>query len=382
MSIPKPSFTVGIEEEYLLVDLDSFDLVSDPPKELMADCERVMGGHVTSEFLRSQIEVGTRVCKTVREARNQLAELRRTISRIAAQYNAAPIAASTHPFARWSAQHYTDKDRYRVLAQDMQVVARRLVICGMHIHAGIEDDDLRMDLLTQTRYFLPHILALTTSSPFWQGQNTGLKSYRLSVFDELPRTGMPAHFNSFGEYKRTVDVLISAGLIEDASKVWWDLRPHHKFPTNEMRIADVCTFVDDAATVAALFVCTCRMLYRLRRENQRWRTYPVFLLNENRWRAQRYGTDQGLVDFGKGEIVSVSNLMEELIVLLEHHAREADCIDELLSIREILTRGTSADRQLALFKRACSEGASEHEALKAVVRQLIEETMARTDVAS
>lgn len=379
MKIREPSFTVGIEEEYLLVDLDTFDLVSDPPEQLMADCERVMGSHVTSEFLRSQIEVGTGVCGTISAARNELAELRRTVARIAANYNAAPIAASTHPFALWSAQHHTDKDRYNMLAQDMQVVARRLVICGMHIHVGIDSDDLRIDLLSQVRYFLPHLLALSTSSPFWQGQDTGLKSYRLSVFDELPRTGMPTQFNSYGEYQRTIEVLVSAGLIEDASKVWWDLRPHHKFPTIEMRIADVCTLLDDAATIAALYVCICRMLYRLRRENQRWRTYPVFLINENRWRAQRYGTEQGLVDFGKGEIVPVADLVEELITLVTEDAKHQGCTSELESVRDILERGTSADRQLARYNQARGNGASEKEALQDVVRQLIEETMTATE---
>ena len=182
-------------------------------------------------------------------------------------------------------------------------MARRLVICGMHVHVGIEDDELRIDLLGQAAYFLPHLLALSTSSPFWEGQATGLKSYRLSVFDELPRTGMPHQFGSYSEYARTIEVLVNAGLIEDATKIWWDLRPSARFPTLEMRITDVCPLLADGITIAALFRCILRMLYRLRRENQRWRYYPPFLVRENRWRAQRYGTTEGMVDFGKGAVV-------------------------------------------------------------------------------
>lgn len=378
MAIREPSFTVGVEEEYLLVDAETRDLANDPPESLLAECQKLLEQQVSPEFLRSQIEVGTSVCASVGEARAELAELRRTVAGVARTHGCELIAASTHPFAHWTAQQHTDKDRYHVLARDMQVVVRRLVICGMHIHVGIDDDDLRIDILNQARYFLAHLLALSTSSPFWQGHNTGLKSYRLSVFDELPRTGLPSEFGSFGEYRRTVDVLISAGLIEDASKIWWDLRPHHKFPTIEMRLADVCTLLDDAACVAALFVCICRMLYRLRRGNQRWRTYPILLLNENRWRAQRYGTGEGLVDFGKGVIVPVGELVEELIELVGEDAEACGCRAEIEQARTIMSRGTSADRQLTRYDAAIAAGASRRDALVAVVDGLIEETLAGT----
>jgi glutamate---cysteine ligase / carboxylate-amine ligase len=375
MAIKEPSFTLGIEEEYLLVDKDSRDLVKEPPPELFAQCEEALRGRVSPEFLRSQIEVGTSVCKSVQEALEQLVHLRGTVGRIAGEFGLAPIAASTHPFAEWSSQQHTDKERYNILAKDLQHVARRLVICGMHVHVGIKDDELRIDLLGQAAYFLPHLLALSTSSPFWQGAQTGLKSYRLSVFDELPRTGLPHQFSSFSEYERTVELLVSAGLIEDATKLWWDLRPSARFPTLEMRITDVCPLIDDGIAIAALYQCILRMLYRLRRQNQRWRHYPPFLVRENRWRAQRYGIEQGLVDFGKGVVVPFPTLLEELFDLVAEDAAYFGCTAEVAHARTIVARGSSADRQLACYDAIKKLGGSEQAALVAVVDGIIEETM-------
>lgn len=379
MRIKEPSFTIGIEEEYLLVDVETRDLATEPPEALLKDCEAVLEGQVSPEFLRSQIEIGTRVCKTVDEARGEVARLRSTVASIAGKYGLAPMAASTHPFAHWSSQHHTNKERYNELAQSLQVVGRRLVICGMHIHIGVEDDDLRIDLLNQVSYFLPHLLALSTSSPFWQGENTGLKSYRLSIFDEMPRTGMPPHFSSFREYQRTVEVLKQAGVIEDATKIWWDIRPSARFPTLEMRISDVCPLLDDAICIAALYMCLCRMLYRLRRSNQRWRTYPGFLINENRWRAKRHGTEKGLIDFGLGEVVPFQDLVEEIFELVKDDAEFFGCEKEVQHAATILKRGTSADRQLERYHIHMEAGASEQEALKAVVDSLLEETLIGTD---
>src|SRR5262252_864442 len=374
MAIKEPSFTVGIEEEYLLVNKDSRDLAHEQPPELLAKCEEALRGQVSPEFLRSQIEVGTHVCNSMQEARDQLIHLRSTVGHIADEFGLAPIASSTHPFAEWSAQQHTDKERYNVIAHDLQQVGRRLVISGMHVHVGIEDDDLRIDLLGQAAYFLPHLPALSDPSPFLQGIQTGLKSYRLSVFDELPRTGVPHQFSSYSEYARTIELLVSAGLIEDATKIWWDLRPSARFPTLEMRITDSCTTLDDTLSIAALFRCLLRMLWRLKRENQRWRLYARMLIDENRWRAQRYGTDQGLVDFGKGAIVPYADLLEEILALIEPDARHFGCVDEVQHAREILARGTSAHRQLAVFDHALSEGASRSEALAAIVDWLIVET--------
>jgi carboxylate-amine ligase len=376
MTVAEPAFSIGIEEEYLLVDRESRDLAADAPSALIDDCERQLHGQVGPEFLRSQIEVGTRACRSVGEARQELVRLRGLVAKVSADYGLAPIAAATHPFARWSAQKHTDKERYNVLARDMQALARRLLICGMHVHVGVHDEDLRMDLMGQIVYFLPHLLALSTSSPFWNGEETGLKSYRLAVFDELPRTGLPPKFDSFGEFQRHLGILTAAGLIEDGSKLWWDVRPSVRFPTLEMRISDIPTRLDDSVCIAALYVCLLRMLYRLRRLNQRWRRYTNMLVNENRWRAQRYGFDEGLVDFGKGAVVPYADLVEEILELIREDAEALGCTAEVAHARDILARGTSAHRQLEVFHEAIANGASREAALEAVVDWLIEETVA------
>ena len=376
MSRREPPFTIGIEEEYLLVDPETRDLAIDVPDALMAECQRRLEDQVSPEFLRSQIEIGTRVCDNLKQAARELARMRKTVAEVAAEHGLAPIAASTHPFATWYGQKHTDKERYNILAQDMQAVARRLLICGMHVHVGLGDDELRIDLLGQVSYFLPHLLALSTSSPFWQGEDTGLKSYRISVFDELPRSGLPESFESYGEYARHVEILIRAGVIEDASKLWWDVRPSARFPTLELRIPDVCTRLRDGIAVAAMYVCILRMLSRLKRNNQRWRRYSNMLIQENRWRAQRYGCDEGLIDFGIGEIVPYADLLEEMIDLVRVDALALDCLPEVEHARKIVTGGTSAHRQLAVYHQAIEAGADKKQALEKVVDFLIEETVA------
>ncbi len=375
MSAKEPSFTIGIEEEYLLVDKLTRDLADAPPEQLWTECEARLGDLIKPEFLKSQIEIATGICTSINDAREDLRRLRKTVAEIAGKHGLAPIAASTHPFSKWQAQSHTDKERYHVLAQDMQAVARRLLICGMHVHVGLNDDEMRIDLMNQASYFLPHILALSTSSPFWQGQDTGLKSYRLSVFDELPRTGLPERFDSFAEYRRHVDVLIKAGTIKDASMLWWDIRPSTAFPTLEMRITDVCTRLEDTLSIAALYQCIIRMLYRLRRDNQRWRMYANMLINENRWRAQRYGFDDGLLDFGKGIMVPSADLIDELINMVAEDAEALDCTAEIERLHEIIAHGTSAHRQLAVYYQSIEDGLSPQESLSAVVDMLIEETL-------
>lgn len=371
----EPAFTLGLEEEYLLVDRSSRDIARNPPDEMLEACQEQAPGQIHPEFLRCQIEVGTPVCASLKEARAELARLRATVAGVARAHNLAPIAASTHPFAAWEPQKHTNRDRYNMLARDLGAPARRLMICGMHVHVGIEDDDLRIDLMNQVRYFLPHLLALSTSSPFWRGQDMQRKSYRLAVWNELPRTGMPDSFQSFGEYQQQVNVLVNAGIIEDASKLWWDIRPSQRFPTLEMRITDVCTRLDDAVTVAALFRCLLRMLWRLRLKNVTWRPYKNLLIGENRWRAQRYGLDEGLVDFGRGTIVPYADLMEELIELTREDAERFDCVAEVANARDIIRRGTSAHRQVAIYREALELGATGWEALAQVVDWLAEETM-------
>ena len=378
MTIDPPSLTIGVEEEYLLVDGETLDLVEEAPAGLMEEADRELKGHVSPELLLCQIEVGTSICRTVGETYAELAKFRRTLARIAENHGLALIAASTHPFAHWSRMQFTPKERYLQLARDLQEVGRRLLICGMHVHIGVEDEDLRIDLFDQLPYFLPHLLALSTSSPFWQGKDMGLESYRITVFDTLPRTGLPPQFESWGEYSRAVNVLIKAGIIEDATKIWWDLRPSARFPTLETRICDICTNLDDTAAIAAMVQSLVRMLYRLRRGNQRWRRYESFLIDENRWRAQRYGVRESLIDFGKGELVPYADLLEELIALLREDAEALGCLDELLSARRILERGTSADRQRRIYRQAMEEGADEREALREVVRFLIRETVRGT----
>jgi carboxylate-amine ligase len=375
MNAKQPSFTIGMEEEYLLVERESRDLVTEVSDGLMAECEKRIGSRVSPEFLRCQIEVGTGINETIDGCRRELAELRGTVADVVAQHDLAPIAASTHPFAAWTSQKHTDKERYNVLARDMQAVARRMIICAMHVHVGIEDDELRMDLMGQAAYFLPHLLALSTSSPFWRGESTGLKSYRLAVFDELPRTGLPEQFDSWTEFQRHLDVMIGAGLIEDGTKIWWDIRPSARFPTLELRITDVCTRLEDGICVAALFVCILRMLYRLKRNNQRWRRYSNMLVHENRWRAQRYGFDEGLVDFGRGELMPYAELLEELIELTREEAEAMGVVAEIEHAREILRRGTSAHRQLAVYHNALHDGCDKHQALQRVVDMLAEETL-------
>lgn len=370
-------FTFGIEEEYLLVNPVSRDLAGDLQEGVIADVQAAIDedvGFATPEFLQAQVEVGTAVSTSIAELRARLAALRGAVVSAAERHGLAAIAASTHPFANWMALNHTPKERYDSLASDLQGVARRLVICGMHMHVGIDDDQSRIDLLNQMSYFLPHILALSTSSPFWRGRPSGLMCYRLAVFDELPRTGLPERFDSWEEYQRHLRILDQAGVMRDASKLWWDARAHATFPTIEIRIADICTRLDDGIAIAALSACILSMLRRLRRGNQRWRTYSNMLIKENRWRAQRYGLDEGLIDFGVGAVVPYEALLEELIELTAEDAAALDCEAEIASLRDIPARGTSAHNQLRVFQEARAAGADEHEALQGVVDWLIAET--------
>lgn len=361
--------TLGIEEEYLLVDRSSLDLVEAPP-ELMDACKADLEGQVSPEYLRCQIEVGTRVCATVSEARDDLRRLRSSVSRCAAEFGLSPIAVSCHPFADWKNQLHTQADRYENLRLALGNVVRRMLICGMHVHVGIADPAARIDLLPQLSYFLPHLLALSTSSPFWQGEDTGLASYRLSVFDNLPRTGLPPNFNSWAEYERTTGTLIELGVIEDTTKIWWDLRPSHRFPTLETRIMDVSPRLADTLALAALVQAIVRMLSRLRARNMRWREYDRFLIAENRWRAQRYGVEEGLIDFGDRSIKSHADLVRELQDLLAEDCEALGTVAQLDRLLEIAETGTSATRQRRAFETARAAGADPG---RAVVHHLIEE---------
>jgi len=367
----RPSFTVGIEEEYLVVDRETRDLVIRPDPAFLTACAERVGEQVTPEYLQCQVEVGTRPHADVGAAIAELRSLRAGVAEACAAFGYAPIAASTHPFAEWRDQTHTRKPRYDALRADLGDAARRLLICGMHVHVCVEDEDLRIDLMNQITYFLPHLLALSCSSPFWRGQDTGLSSYRLTIFDALPRTGLPDRMESFAEYRRLVDHLVGAGCIEDGTKLWWDIRPSARFPTVEQRITDVCPLLEDAAAIAALYQSLMAWLFRLRARNQRWRLYPPTMLRENRWRAMRYGPDGALIDHGRGEKAAFPALVEEIIDLVSEDADALGCLDALRHARAIAQRGAGARRQRDVFSRAREAGADDHAALQAVVDDLI-----------
>ena len=370
-----PTFTIGIEEEYLLVHPETGDLVREAPDSLIPDLRKKLGDQVSPEFLQCQVEIGTKVCNNIDEVRDDLSWLRQSVSAVAREYGFAMIAVSTHPFARARQQNVTSKERYATLENDLQRVARRLLISGMHVHVAIEDDDARVDLMSQVAYILPHFLALSTSSPFWKAEDSGLMSYRISIWDEMPRTGLPNNFETYSDYERHVQILVDAGIIEDASKIWWDIRPSCRFPTLEMRISDLCTSLEDTLCIAALYTCWLRMLCRLRLKNQRWRRYSSMLLDENRWRAHRYGINEGLIDFGRGAVVPYPELLNEMLELIDQDAEALGCSEEVYHAQTILERGTSAHRQLAVYNKALEAGDDQQTALKKVVDWLREETL-------
>ncbi len=371
-----PALTLGIEEEYLLVDPDTRDLVQEPSPDFMRDCKSRLGERVTPEFLKCQIEIGTPVCADITEARHHLTALRSVIINTADKYGMKLMAASTHPFAQWGRQKHTAAPRYDLLDQDMGGAIRRMLICGMHVHAGIEDTGDRIDLMNQARYFLPHLLALSTSSPFWGGHDMAMKCSRLGIFDSMPRTGIPDRYESWTDYETMIERFISAGVMEDATKLWWDMRPSARFPTVEMRITDVCTRLEDALCIAALYQSILRMLSRIKQRNLRWRIYPRIMLEENRWRAQRYGCTNSMIDLGRGECVPFASLIEEIVEMVTEDATALGCLKEVQHARTILKRGTSACRQVDTFAAAKAAGADDPEAFIQVVDLLISETAA------
>lgn len=371
-----PALTLGVEEEYLLIDPETRDLVQEPSPDFMKDCKDRLGERVTPEFLKCQVEIGTPVCADIAEARHHLTALRTAIINTADKHGMKLIAASTHPFAKWGRQKHTSAPRYDLLDADMGGAIRRMLICGMHVHAGIEDEDLRIDMMNQMRYFMPHLLALSTSSPFWGGHDMAMKCTRIGIFDSMPRTGLPDRYESWSDYSRVIERLVTAGVMEDASKIWWDLRPSVRFPTLEMRITDVCTRLEDALCIAALYQSLLRMLARYKKRNMRWRIYPRIMLEENRWRAQRYGCTKSMIDLGRGECVPFGSLIEEIIEIIAEDATALGCLQETQHARTILNRGTSACRQIEAFQKTLEAGADNEEALQAVVDFLVSETAA------
>ncbi|MFK8083381.1 MAG: carboxylate-amine ligase [Granulosicoccus sp.] len=369
------NISIGIEEEYLLVNPETRELANHQPKGFMERCKELLGSRVTYEMLQSQVEIGTEVCQTIEEARVQILELRQGVSSVARDFDLNIVAASTHPWSLWSDQQPVDMERYRIMGVEQASIARRMAICGMHVHAGIPDQDLRVDLMSQVSYFMPHMLALSGSSPFWEGIDTGLKSMRPTIAGNLPRSGLPEAFDNWNDWMEMVDDMTSCGMITDPSRIWWDLRPSVRHPTLEIRICDVCTWAEDGLTVAAVYQSLLTFLSHLRANNQRWRYYRRILILENKWRAQRYGVDAELGDFGKRQAVPLPDLIDELVELLRPHAEDLGCITEVENARNIARRGSSSDQQLRVYNEALESGASEREAQVAVVDWLIAESV-------
>jgi carboxylate-amine ligase len=377
--------TLGIEEEYQIIHPKTRNLHSYVQKLLDEGKLIFPEEELKPEFMQSQIEVGSQVCRNVKEVRQEVIRLRKMVCLLAEKNNLQIAAASTHPFASWLKQDVNAGERYREVLDRMRGVAERLLTFGMHVHVGFgegpENRDRMIEIMNQLRYFLPHVLALSTSSPFWQGRNTGLKSYRSVVFEMLPRTGIPAHFESFSEYQEFVATLGQVGSAvdqdgkPDATKIWWDVRPHPKFGTLEVRVSDICTSIDDAVAIAALIQALCAKLLKLRQNNMSWRRYRQHHIKENKWRAMRYGLQGKLIDFGKKEEVPMNFLAMEIIDLVDEVVDELGSQAEIEHIKTILQRGTSADRQIHAYQKALAEGADENGALTAVVDFLVEETM-------
>lgn len=360
-----PSLTIGIEEEYQIVDPDTWELRSYVQRFLERG-QTVLPDQIRPEFMQSQVEAGTHICHNIQEARQELIHMRHSIQELAKREGLCVAAAGTHPFSSWARQEVSPLGRYPELARFLQDVGRRLLIFGMHVHIGIEDRELLIDVMNQMRYFLPHVLTLSTSSPFWHGRDTGLKSYRSVVFESLPRTGIPQQFTSYADYRSYVDTLLATGSIAEPTHIWWDVRPSEKFPTLEVRIPDMCTRVDETLCLAALVQAIVAKLVRLRQANQTWRIYRKNLLDENKWRAVRYGIEGKLIDFGKTQEVPLPALVEELLAWVDDIVDELGSRDEVEYATTILSLGSSADRQLAVYRRT--------QDFRAVVDHVVEET--------
>ncbi|HLG14287.1 MAG TPA: carboxylate-amine ligase [Blastocatellia bacterium] len=361
-----PDFTLGIEEEFQIVDPVSRELRSHIT-EMIDEGRMILGEQVKPEMHQSMIEVGTGICNNIQEARADVVRLRRTISTLAASKGLRIAAASTHPFSSWKDQKITPDDRYRHLVEEMQLLAQSLLIFGMHVHVGIEDREAQIHLMNAARYFLPHILALSTSSPFWMGTKSGLKSYRSEIFKKFPRTDIPDYFSSWSEYENYVGLLVKTGCIDNPKKIWWDIRPHPFFPTLEVRICDLPSRVDEVIALAALIQAVIAKLYKLYRMNMGFRLYRRALIQENKWRAVRWGLDGKLIDFGKQKEVPVRDLICELMDFVDDVVDELGSRKEIGYIYKIMENGTSADRQLREFEETGD--------LNAVVDRLMAETV-------
>src|SRR5437899_589264 len=345
-----PTFTIGIEEEYQTVDPVTFDLRSHIHAEIIEKGKLILQEKVKSEMHASVVEVGTAVCNNIKDAKEEVRKLRRDMIALAKENGLRLASAATHPFADWRMQEITADERYKNIVEALQLVARANLIFGLHVHIGVEDRETAIHLMNHARYFLPHILALSTNSPFWLGMNTGLHSYRCKVFDKFPRTNIPDYFPSWGEYENFIKLLIKTGCIDNAKKIWWDIRPHPFFNTLEFRVCDIPMRVDETIALAALIQATIAKLYKLYAKNQSFRQYSRALIMENKWRASRYGLDGMLIDFGREKEVPERELILEYLEFIDDVVDELGSREEIEYVHKILEMGTGADRQIRVFE--------------------------------
>jgi len=361
-----PTFTIGIEEEYQTVDPVTRDLRSHIQAELLEKGKMLLQERIKAEMHQSVVEVGTGICKNIKEAKAEVKMFRRSLGQLAKENGLRLASVATHPFSDWRTQEIHPDQRYKNIVEDMQLVARANLIFGLHVHIGIEDRETAIHMMNHARYFLPHILALSTNSPFWLGMNTGLKSYRCKVFDKFPRTNIPDYFPSWGEYENFIKLLIKTNCIDNAKKIWWDIRPHPFFNTIEFRVCDIPMRADETIALAALIQATVAKLYKLYAANQGFRLYRRALIMENKWRAARYGLGGKLIDFGKQKEVPARDLVLEYLEFVDDVVDELDSREELEYVHTILETGSGADRQLRVFEETGD--------LKKVMDYVIQET--------
>ncbi len=348
MTVERPAFTLGVEEEFQIVNPETRALVSHV-QQILEEGKRLLVERVKAELHQSVVEVGTGICKNIQEVRRDVTQLRAEIIRLARRNGLRVAAAGTHPFSHWADQLITSDPRYDAIVDELQVIARANLIFGLHVHVGIKDRDLAIQIMNEARYLLPHLLALSTNSPFWLGRNTGLKSYRTRLFEKFPRTSIPETFETAAAFDEFIRVLVKTNCIDNGKKVWWDVRPHPFYDTLEFRICDVPMRADETIALAALVQAICAKLYKLRAANLGFRIYRRGLIMENKWRASRYGIDGKLIDFGKEVEVPFRELAGELLEFVDDVVDDLGSRQEVESIRWILEHGTGADRQLAAY---------------------------------
>ena len=373
MSAKNHTFTLGIEEEFAIIDPETRELRSHI-QEILEGGKVTLKEQIKPEMHQSVVELGTEICQSVVDARAHVIELRSKLAELAGRNGLKIASMGTHPFSHWRDQLITQGERYQEIVKDMQQLARANLIFGLHVHVGITDREMAIHVMNQARYFLPHIYALSVNSPFWVGQDTGLKGYRLKVFERFPRTGIPDAFESLSEYEDYCKLLVKTGCVDNAKKIWWDIRLHPFFDTLEVRVCDAQSRVDDTLAIAALIQAVIAKLYKLLSQNITFRVYRRRLLDENRWRASRYGIDGKLIDFGREAEVETRSLLNELLEFVSTEVEELGSNNEMAHVERIMREGTGADRQLAAFERT-------HD-MKAVVDQIVSETYEGLNLAS